>query len=306
MLDRDAVEEKYSVLEHMPTAMATEELTWATNIFVASDLTEYRVPLAEYPAIRVTYNFNVRNVNRTLFTEIMEKEATWMLPYLPHLTNAGIVNDEAVPTTIDSVTYPPAEYYLVFSRGHLVYRKATDMDVSAFEGITDAVQVWVVPCYEAVIEPRLSWMDVGKCRDGSTMSLVFRMKGDSEKALTFKYDNPDEPFDFIDSLQTPLQVEAARHQRNFAPTPSGIYTYKPRARMPDEATTVQCRYLLEYSGFIREDYPFKGTFMAGRGPFTADNYVNEDELHRLEDDRVVIEYQQGIAIANVLMRKVAA
>ena len=303
MIDREAIDMKYSVLEQMPTAFATEQLTWATNIFVAADLTEYRRSLAEFPAMVVTYNFNMRNFNRTLFTGIMEQEATWMLPYFPHLTNAGIVNGVAVPTTVDSVTYPSAEHYLVFSRGHLVYRQASHMDVSAFDGIMDAVQVWVVPCYEAVIMPRLSWIDRGECRDGSTMSLVFRMAGASEKALTFAYEG-DEPFDFRDALQTPLEVDAARHQRNYDPVPAGVYTYQPTARAADEATIVNCRYLLEYSPFKREDYAFKGTFMKGLGAFTADHYVSEDKLHRIEDDTIMIEYQQGMAIANVLMREV--
>ena len=302
MLDRTAVDEKYSVLEQIPTIPVTERLVWATNIFVASNLKEYRRALTNYPATTLSYSFNLRNINRTLFTEIMEKKATWMLPYMPHITDCAIVNGIAIPTTINGVTYPSAEYYLVFSRGHLVYRKADHMDVSAVDEFVDT-ELLITPCHKAVIDPRLSWIDEGECRDGATMTLSFRMTGDSEKALTYDY---TEEFDFRDALQRGIEVQAARHQRNYAPKPSGIYTYQPRARMADEAPMLACRYLLEFDEFTREDYAFKGKFMTGKGAFTADNYVNDDTLHRLEDDTITIEYQQGIAIALANMREVEA
>jgi len=302
-LDRTAVPDKYSVLDTIPTIPVVEQLTWATNIFVASDLTEYRRALTDYPATTVTYNFFLRNIHRTLFTEIMEKQATWMIPYMPHITECGIVNGVAIPTTINSVTYPRAQYYLVLSRGHLIYRDASDMDVSMFDGITEAIQSWIIPCHAAVIVPRLSWVDEGECRDGSNMSLSFRMTGDAEKALTYEF---NEEFDFRDSLQRGIEVQAARHQRDYAPVPSSIYTYQPRARMADEAPILACRYLLDFDDFTREDYAFKGKFMTGKGAATASNYVDDDTLHRLQDDTILIEYQQGIVIAMANMRQVAA
>ena len=303
MLDRSVIDDKYSVLEQIPTIPVVEQLTWTTNIFVASDLTEYRQSLTDYPATLVTYNFNLRNVNRTLFTTILDKKSTWIIPYMPQMTRCGIVSDQAIPTTISGVDYPRAQYYLVFSRGHLVYRDASDMDVSTFDGIINATQAWVAPCHEAVIEPRLSWVDEGECRDGSNLSLSFRLAGDSEKALTYEY---NEEFDFRDALQRGIEHFAARHQRNYAPPPSAVYTYQPRARMADEATTLDCRYLLEYDDVTREDYGFKGKFMTGKGAATADNYVEENKLHRLENDIITIEYQQGIAIATATMREVSA
>ena len=303
MLDRTAIDTEYSVLEQMPTIPVTEQLVWCTNIFVAADLTEYRRALTDYPAMTLTYPFSLRNVNRTLFTEILEKEATWIIPYMPYMTVCGVVNGTAVPSTVNNISYPSADYYLVFSRGHMVYRNANDMDVSAFDGITGAMDVWVAPCYKAVIDPRLSWLDEGECRDGSTMTLSFRLTGGSEKQATYEY---TDEFDFRDSLQRGLEVTAARHQRNYAPKPSGIYTYQPRARMADEATMIDCRYLLEFHDGDREDYYFKGKFMAGKGSATADNYVEDGTLHRIEDDAMMIEYQQGIAIATIKMREVAA
>ena len=302
MLDRTAIDPKYSVLDHIPRS-TQEQLRWYTNIFVAADLTEYRSSLTDYPSITVTYNFLVRNVNRTLFTEMMDKEATWMLPYFPNLMELAIVNNQAVPQTIGNVTYPTADYYLVYTRGHFVYREANDLDVSAFDEIAKAEQSWIAPCYEAVINPRLSWVDVGECRDGSEMQLSFRFKGESEKALTHSF---SDEFDFQDALQTPVSKEESRHQKNYEPHVSGIYTYQPRARMADEAQVSDCKYLLEFNPFLREDYMFKGIFMDGKGSATAGNYVSEDELHRIEDDTIMLEYSQGAVIASVLMRKVEA
>ena len=303
MLDRTAIDDKYSVLDQIPTIPVVERLTWATNIFVAADLTEYRRSLKDSPSIVLNYNFFLRNINRTLFTEILERKATWMIPYMPHVTDCAIVNDIAIPTEISEASYPSADYYLIFARGHLVYRSASYMNVSTFDGITKASQLWCAPAYTAVIDPRLSWIDEGKCRDGSEMMLSFRLTGDSEKALTYEY---SDAFDFQDSLQRGIEVTAARNQRNFAPTPSGIYTYKPKARLADEATILDCRYLLEYDEYVREDYKFKGRFMSGKGSFTADNYVQDDKLHRLQDGVLEIEYQQGMAIALARMREVKA
>ena len=302
MLDREAIDDSYSVLTSLPLADAREELKWTTNIFIASDLSETRLALADYPAITVTYSWNLRAANRELIDTIMTEKVTWMLPYLPHLTNCAIVNGVAVPETIAGVSYPTAEHYLVFSRGHLVYRLASDMDVSMFEGITDAVQVWVVPCYPAHIQPTLSWMDVGKCRDGSTIDLMFRLTGDAEKALTYE----SEEFDFLDALQKGVETEATRRQKNYAPVPARSHVYVPFARKPSETPMVSCRYLLEYSPYVREDYAFRGVFMRIKGSAEAGHFVNEDTLHRIEDDMVTINYQQGMAIASVLMRQVEA
>lgn len=302
MLNRDAIDDKYAVFDYLPTAFAREELKWTTNIFIASDLSETRVALADYPAITITFSWNLRAANRELIDMIMNEKVTWMIPYLPHLTDCSIVNDVAVPQTIGGVTYPTSEHYLVFSRGHLVYREASDMNVSMFDGIVNAVQSWVVPCFTAHIQPELSWMDVGKCRDGSQIDLTFRMTGDSEKALTYQSNE----FSFFDALQTPLEVEASRRQKNYAPVPARSHVYVPFARKPTETPMVNCRYLLEYGPFVREEYAFRGYFMDIKGAAMADHFVNENTLHRLENDMITIEYQQGIAIASAIMREVAA
>lgn len=303
MLNRDAIDDKYSVFDYLPTAYATEELRWTTNIFIASDLSETRVALADYPAITITFSWNLRAANRELIDMIMtEKKTTWLIPYLPHLTDCDIVNGKAVPQTIGGVTYPTSDHYLVFARGHLVYREATDMDVSMFDDIVNATELWVVPCFLAHIQPQLEWVDVGKCRDGSLIDLSFRMTGDSEKALTYQSNE----FSFLTALQTPLEVEATRRQKNYAPIPARSHVYVPFARKASETPMVNCRYLLEYNQFTREEYAFRGYFMDIKGSAMADHFVNENTLHRLENDTITIEYQQGMAIATAIMREVVA
>ena len=302
-LNRDLVDDKYSVLEFVPQYEATETLEWATNIFIAADLSENRRSLSPYPAITITYSFDLSLDNRDFLFRVLDPDHikdTWVLPYYPHSTPARVFSGQLaidkVVTSDYNVDYPYHEYWMAYSRTHMEYGKVSDYSSSLI-----AEELWAAPCYKAVINPQLSTVDMGECRYGHTVDLTFRMTADSEKAMTYHFDD----FPFYDAMEIPVNTTHVRRQSVFAPVPSGIYSYNPTAYRSDQTSELQTNYFLKYDDYYREDYPFRGVFMKGLG-IAAGEYGYEGMVYRLAGSSLQITYHQGYATASALLRQVAA
>ena len=275
LVDRSEVPAKYSVLSVLPLPQAKEELKWTTNIFIAADLSEDRNALALYPSITITYNFILNSINRSFLKSLVTAKNEWVIPYLPHATPATVISDELLVNSINGIYYPYHKYYLAITREAMVYRSITSptrdgtmvmltemTDPPYFDLIKkDTTFKLVVPCFVAQLMPQVQYNDLGRCIDGSTVSLVFRMTGESEKAMTYAHDT----FDFVNTLQRPVQVQFKRHESSYAPAPAPAHAYTPYARARDEAEKISATYWLQYTDYIREDYLIRGYFMSGLG-----------------------------------------
>ena len=298
-IDRDAINEKYTVLTFIPQYEAQEELQWATNIFIASDLSETRRSLSQYPAISIRYSLNLQLDNRDFLFKVLSAEEIhneWILPYFPHSTSASSSGGSLTIPSVDNITYPYHEYYLSYTRNKLVYKQVSDMSTE----FSDEEEIWVAPCYRAFIIPQLTTVDLGKCRWGHEVVLSFRMAGDSEKVMTYHSDS----FDFHDTVQIPVKTQQVRHQELFQYVPAMAHTNTPTAARQNQTPVVEAKYFLKYDDYYREDYPFRGVFMKGLGALTADSFVYEDLTHRLATDKLTIVYHQGYALATAMMRQV--
>ena len=212
LLDRSEIDDRYSVLPYVPLPQAVEELKWVTNIFVSADLTETRRSLADYPAITITYQV-VLTPDTRVWADSLYAVArnTWILPYYPHLTTGRVLRSgQLVVASPGGHSYPYHEYVCVYTNERMVYRKITTQsgdstDINLINPVTDfqsGQSVFVVPCFKANINSNLQYQDVGPYRYGGSVTLKFRMTGDSEQVMTYKVDE----FDFISAVQTPLRT----------------------------------------------------------------------------------------------------
>lgn len=284
-------------------------MAWASNIFIAADLSETRQSLSPYPAISIQYSFDLSLENRDFLFRVLDPahiKDTWVLPYYPHSTPAKIFNGQlAIDTVITSdysAQYPYHEYWMAYTRNDMEYGKVSDYSI-----LLTGDEVWAVPCYKAVIHPQLSTTDLGKCRYGHTVDLTFRMTADSEKVMTYHVDE----FDFYDSLEIPINTTHVRRQEVFSPIPAGVYSYNPTAYRENQTSKLSVNYFLRYDDYYREDYPFRGVFMKGLGIEVGEFGLTEDsgyagENYRLEGSSLNITYNQGFATASAVMRKVVA
>lgn len=316
LVDRSEVPAKYSVLSILPLPQAKEQLTWTTNIFIAADLSESRVALTQYPAITITYNFVLNSINRSFLESLITAKNEWVIPYLPHSTPAVVVGDDLLVGSVNGIYYPYYKYYLALTREAMVYRSISSpagdgsavaltemIDPPYFDMVKQVTSYKLIaPCFVAQLMTQIQYTDLGRCMDGSTVSLVFRMSGESEKAMTYHQDN----FDFVNSLQRPVQVQAMRHQSSFAPAPAPAHTYTPHARTREQIPKVTATYWLEYTDYNREDYVIRGYFMGGHGSRVSGHYIDDTKLHRIENDTLVINYDLRVAKATAMMREVAA
>lgn len=306
-IDRTAVDDKYSILEFVPQYDATETLSWATNIFIAADLSENRRSLSPYPAISIQYEFELSLESREFIFSVLDPNRVkdyWILPYYPHSSATLITSQGVVVPTHNfqgkSISYPYHEYWMVYNRERMLYGKMSDMTVGQDQFPIDS-EVWIVPCYEAIINPAMRTVDYGKCRYGHELRLNFRMTADSEKAMTYHYDD----FPFYDALSIPVNTDHLRHQSMFTPIPAGAHSYNPYAYRRDQTSKVSANYFLRYDEYYREDYPFRGVFMKGLG-ISAGEYGYKEKKYRLEPSSLEITYHQGHATASTVMREVAA
>ena len=318
-VDRAAVDNRYTIMPVMPLPTAIEYLEWVTNIFISSDLSETRTALAPYPSISITYLFEVGLSNRdwlaSLVTEGQQPADNprneWVLPYFPHAMAGRVSSGNLTPVPVtDPVNgfqadnYAFGDYYLLFDRHRFIYgRLATSgtplVQTTAF---SEDDEVWIVPCYVAYIDPKVKLEDFGKCRYGHRVTITFRMTGESEQIMTYQTTK----FNWQDALQAPLKTQTYRHQSDFTPQPARPNVYTPVAYLEQQQAITTATYWMEYDSDIRQEYAFRGMFMRGLGSFTADNYLQTNKLHRLEDDMVTINYNQGAVIGKVKMREVSA
>ena len=316
LVDRTEIPAKYSVLSLLPLPQAKEELKWTTNIFIAADLSEDRNQLALYPSITITYNFILNSINRTFLESLVSAKNEWVIPYLPHSTPATLVGNDLIVGSINGISYPYYKYYLAITREAMVYRSIDSptgngssvvltelVDPPYFDLIKKNVSYRLIaPCFVGQLMPQVQYTDLGRCIDGSTVSLVFRMTGESEKAMTYSVDN----FDFLNSLQRPISVQFKRQESSYAPAPAPAHVFAPYARKPDEAQKVSATYWLQYNDYERDDYIIRGYFMGGYGSRVSGHYIDKTKLHRIENDTLVINYDLRIAKAVATMREVAA
>lgn len=312
LVDRTEVDSQYSVLTHVPLPDATEQLMWTTNIFIAMDLSETRTDLSVYPAMTITYTFSLSCSNRSLFTGIETDSNQWLIPYYPHLTQA---RDDASGThPIGGVLYPYYRWAMFLTRNEMVFKQVqashnalvTDfvnpVDSTVFSALKQSDEIYVAPCFFAQIKPQVTYSDVGKYVDGSTVSLTFRMTAESERELNYHVAT----FDHLAALQRPLATNLMRHQSDFSYKPAPSYTFTPFARRQDHTPKVTANYWLNYNRTTRDDYAFRGFWMQALGSKTAGHYIDSTKLHRIENDLITIKYDKGKAIATVTMREVAA
>ena len=315
MLHRDGIDsDKYSVLEVLPLPTATEELVWVTNIFIAADLTERRQSLANYPAISITYTFVLTPNNRDFIADLVSRAHNeWVLVYLPHMTRGRVLaNGQVAVVSAGGNSYPYHQYCCVFTSTDIYYLPITTnagnssdivlVDPLPLSSFFVGQTVFVAPCFIAQISSKFNYSDVGPFRYGGRLKLTFRMSGESEEAMTYHVDD----FDFIQAVQSPLNIGVARRQSNFAARPSPAHVYTPHAYRQGQTPIVSATYWLNYDAYTRQDYNFRGAMMKRLGSLTADNYIDTTSLHRLSDDKIVINYDLGVAKASTSMRKVNA
>lgn len=313
LLDRRAVPTYYDVLPAIPLPDGEETLTWVSNIFIASDLSETRTSLTPYPAITVTYNFNLRcSIAKTWLASLPTAQNRWMLPYFPYLSQGTVANGNLTFDT--NVHYPYDSFLLTFSYGRLRYYGISTASGNSSDVVIYGVaenptgKVVVCPCFEAIMTDNVKFTDQGGV-DGSLVSLTFRFTGGAEQAMTYHADT----FDFINTVQRPVETEVGRRQATFAPKPAPVHTYSPIAYKENQVPKLSVEYWLTYlddqqqpvSG-DRSAYAFRGVLMKGLGAVTAGNYVVSDKLHRVQDDVVNIKYDNRIARGATVMREVAA
>ena len=310
LLERTAISQSYDVLPVIPLPDGVEELTWATNIFIAADLTETRVSLSPYPAIKITYNFKVNCQSRSWLQSLPTSTNNyWQLIYFPYSSPATIRNGVLTIANEGGVFYPYQQFIAIYDRSHLSY-----YPVSSSTGTSETVvintqhgtvvhpdgEVIVAPCFEALIAPNIKYQDLGNL-DGHTVSLTFRMSGPAERRMTYHVDS----FDFVGAVQRPLSVDARRHQSTYSPPPAPAHTYSPIARLENQVPKSNVTYWLDYHT-TRDDYAFRGSLMKGLGAATAGHYLTADNLHRLQDDKVSIRYGLRVAKASTVLREVSA
>lgn len=306
-IDRTAIDDEYSILEFVPQYEATETLEWATNIFVAADLSENRRSLSPYPAITIQYSFELSLENREFIFSVLDPvriKDYWVLPYYPHSTLSIVASQGVtIPSNIfqgNNISYPYHKYWMAYNRDYMVYGLMPDMTVDSTHFPVGS-EVWIAPCYEAIIHPTMRTVDLGRCRYNHEIDLTFRMTADSEKAMTYHYDD----FPFYDALAVPVNTEHLRHQSMFTPIPAGAHSYNPFAYRSNQVSKVSANYFLRYDNYYREDYPFRGVFMKGLG-IAAGDYGYKDKKYRLEGSSLQITYHQGHATGSATMREVAA
>lgn len=305
MLDRRAVPIDYEVLPSIPLPDGIERLTWATNIFIASDLSETRVSLSPNPAITITYNFNLRcRLAKTWLATLPTAGSLWMLPFFPYFSPGVVANGTL--TINANVHYPYTRYLLTYHSDQLRYyglstTAGNSSDVVVF-GYAEhpSGEVLVCPCFEAVLDKTVKYTNQGNV-DGSTVSLTWRMAGQSEVDMTYHADS----FDFVSAVQRPLTVDAQRKQVTFAPEPAPVHTYSPIAYKENQIPKTSASYFL--NNYDREDsYNFRGKLMKGLGATTADHLLVADKLHRLQDDTVQINHNVRVSTASAVLREVTA
>ena len=314
LLDRRVIPTEWDVLPTIPLPDGEETLTWVTNIFIASDLSETRNSLTPYPATAITYNFSLRcKTAKTWLAGLPTATNKWMLPYFPYLSSGLVENGNLTFNT--NVHYPYQDYLLTFSHGQLRYygfsTSTNDSSDIAIHGVAEnpSGPVVIVPCFEAILSTNIKYTDQGDNKDGSVVSLTFRMTGRSEQAMNYHVDQ----FDFINALQRPVNVDASRRQKTFAPRPAPPHTYSPNSYKETQVPKPSVEYWLNYLddtirpiGDTRSAYAFRGALMKRLGAYTADNYISADKLHRIQDDVVKIKYTAQVAKGATMMREVAA
>lgn len=306
MLDRRAVPTEFDVLPAIPLPDGTETLVWVTNIFIASNLSETRNSLTPYPATTITYNFNLRcKIAKTWLAGLATASNRWMLPYFPYFSYGTITSGRL--TFDSSVHFPYYKYLLIYRFGNLKYHAITtatntsaDVVVTGNIDLPDG-RVAVAPCFEAILGKAIKYTYQGDNADGSTVSLTFRMTGESERVMNYHVDN----FDFVSAVQRPISVDAERRQLTYAPAPAPAHTYSPNAYKENQVPKPSVEYLFDVRRDVA-DYYFRGAIMKRLGALTADNYLVADKLHRLQDDMIKIVYNAQTAKAMVTLREVAA
>ena len=286
LLNREDIPTQYDVLPLLPLPNAIEVIEWATNIFIASDLSEKRTALTNIPSIKLTYNFVLNCSSRTLINNIYKSKNEWLIPYLPYFTRGNF--------TIDGKDYPKTDYYVLWNKSSMVYKTHDNDDNTA--DITASVY-WTAPCVVAYIKPSVSFNDVGRNRAGSTVSIEFTIA--NEQQLIISADS----FDFINKLQSPIREQLKRQQTLWQPMPARAHTYTPYARMREETPIVDATYRLLYNDYQRDDYSFKGYWFNHLGSFSAGNYVDANKIHRIEDDKIIINYGWGAIDARLRLRE---
>ena len=306
LLDRRAVPAQYDVLPVIPLPDGEERLVWVTNIFIASDLSEDRVSLADYPATSITYNFSLRCGLANSWLETLPTASNlWMLPYFPYWSQATVANGNLTFHT--DVHYPYFSHLLTYRHEELRYYSITAPSGTSSDVVVHGYaehpsgSVAVCPCFEAILDKSIKYSSQGPNQDGSTVGLTFRMTGVSEQMMNYHVDD----FDFVSAAQRPVSVDAMRRQVTYAPAPAPAHTYSPIAYKENQVPKTSTSYFLD-SYQADADYYYRGALMKRLGALTADHYLTADKLHRLQDDSVTIKHTPRLAKASVTLREVSA
>lgn len=319
LLDRSEVPTQYDTLEVIPLENVSEKLEWTTNIFIAADLSEIRAPLSASPAMTIKYNFNLRCSTRPFLQRLVTSKQRWLIPYLPHLTRGFTTpfhpllsgGGEVFAVGINNNYYPYKDYYAVWNRQAISYRATHGTtgeslplvnnfaSIPIFDSITSG-DYWIAPAVVAIVKPQISYQDLGQYMDGSTITLEFRLTGQSEVGLTYEYDT----FDFVDNVERPVSRQVMLPHTVYAPAPAQAHAHVAHARTREQALMSDVTYYLNYDDYHRDDYTFRGYWFKALGSFTAGNYADKTIKHRLANDMITLNYKNGVCKANCKLRQV--
>ena len=316
MVDREEIDSKYSVIPFIPQYGAKEQFKWATNIFIAADLSEDRMSLGPYPAITITYNVTLQQHNREFLFDLLSPtrlKDEWVVAYFPQGTRATVLPDGLGGNVLSigriaGAPYPYGDYRLIYTRQQMIYQPHDDNPIPTIIPRNPPIElhpdqeIWVCPCFTGFIYPSLTTTDFGKCRYGHTVTLTFRMTAESEAKMNYEADS----FDFYDALTVPLKTTINRKQQVFEYMPAPLHSYSPFSHTSTQTPIVEAQYFLHYDHAERQDYAFRGVFMKGLGAYTADNYVWPEVKHRLSTSSMTLTYDQGFCKAVAHMRQVPA
>ena len=166
-IDRTNVDNRYTILPEMPLITATETLEWVTRIFISGTLSETRTALAQYPAISISYQFEVGVSNRAWLESLIIESQTpstnprneYVLPFFPYHMPATVSGNTLTANpandpvnNLTTIRYPYGNYYLKYDRHRFFYDK-TPITAAPY---TAGDEVWVAPCFVAFIMPSIS------------------------------------------------------------------------------------------------------------------------------------------------------
>lgn len=302
-VNRDGIPTNFHVLPHMPHPPMVETLKWQTKTFIAADLSEFREPWIDVPAVTIQYNYTLNRNLRSELQEMLDNDLIWVIPYLPHMTRAGYSFFGYAPNL--NYPYKYGQYVAYISRRHLFYRRVDDNLIPQdhlpprWEELATET-VWMCPCWTAYVDRKINYTYAGRCLDGDRIKLTFRLTADAEHQ---QYYEVQPPYEFPNFLTVPHTITDARNQTMLDPKMTVPHSYQPTARMPDETQQLAAKYFLRYDDQYRDDYQFRGAFNWAKGSLISQDWVGDQSFWRLADDKINITYNQGYADANLNLRK---